>query len=417
MKAQHRFGLSLSWPRLTTVFVVDVVTLVLAGHAPDSWQGENRVAWWVGVGIASLIALLSLVTYRGITVVSALIAWLQDWSTNPGTALGAGCTPATDFTRRFGRDTVGVREYGGRLVAAIQVEAGGGDHPGRHRHRSGTPAVLPVAVVADGLRQFDVHLDAIDIVSVEEHGAVEEAKASASLAEWSPEGWGPGADTADRHTPDRRRTWLVLRMNPQRNVDAVLCRDSLASTLVAAAERLVQDLDGHGCTAHPLTADEIDALDGEILADLEPTWSRPGWRYLKHSTGYVTSFWVTPADINSQTLSDVWLADAPEVGTTVVTVRLTTVAGRRRASAWVRYHSEARLPKALTAGLNRLTGRQLAAVRASMAAPASRPQLVVPSRELADHGAEHDELELHLNDHLSHHLSHEVEPATSSAQQ
>jgi hypothetical protein len=42
-------------------------------------------------------------------------------------------------------------------------------------------------------------------------------------------------------------------------------------------------------------------------------------------------------------------------------------------SAWVRYHSAKRLPKEVTAGLNRLTGRQLAAVRASLPAPWCAP--------------------------------------------
>ena len=36
------------------------------------------------------------------------------------------------------------------------------------------------------------------------------------------------------------------------------------------------------------------------------------------------------------------------------------------------------------AGLNPLTGRQLAAVRASLPAPAARPPLVVPARVLRD---------------------------------
>ena len=68
-----------------------------------------------------------------------------------------------------------------------------------------------------------------------------------------------------------RRTWLVLRMNPQLNVAAVAARDSLASTLVAATERLAQDLDGHGCAARALTADEVSEVDSAVLADLEPT--------------------------------------------------------------------------------------------------------------------------------------------------
>ncbi|ORB83775.1 type VII secretion protein EccE [Mycobacterium kansasii] len=387
MKAQHKFGLALSWPRLTTVFLVDVVILVVASHCPDSWQGQYRVAWWVGVGLAVVLTLLSIVTYHGITVTSGIAAWVWDWSADPGTALGAGCTPAIDHQRHFGRDIVGVREYQGHLVTVIEVDGGEGDQPGRHRHRNSQSAVLPVDAVAEGLRQFDIQLDGIDIVSVEVRGGAEAAKASASLEEWGPEEWGV---VGDKPAADRRRTWLVLRMDPQRNVAAVASRDSLASTLVAATERLVQDLDGQTCAARPLTGDELAEVDSVVLADLEPTWSRPGWRRLKHFNGFVTSFWVTPSDINSETLDHLWLPDTAEVGATVITIRLTMRVGRPYMSAWVRYHSDSRLSKELTSGLNRLTGRQLAAVRASLPVPGKRSRLVVPSRELRDY----DELEI-----------------------
>lgn len=92
MKAQRRFGLSLSWSRLTTVFLVDVVIMAVASHCPESWQGTYRVAFWVGVGLAVLVALLSLVTYHGLTVTSGIATWLWDWSADPGSALAAGCT-------------------------------------------------------------------------------------------------------------------------------------------------------------------------------------------------------------------------------------------------------------------------------------------------------------------------------------
>jgi type VII secretion protein EccE len=378
MKAQRRFGLALSWPRVTAVFLVDVLILLAASHCPESWQGEHRVAWWVGVGLAVVVTLLSLVSYRGITVVSGLVSWLWDWSADPGTALGAGCTPAVDFQRRFGRDPVGVREYRGRLVSVIAVDGGEGDPAGRHRHRVSASAMLAVGAVADGLHQFDIHLDGIDIVSVASRGGGSAAE-SAALQDWGLE------ERGEHPEAGRRRSWLVLRMNPQRNVAAVATRDSLAATLVAATERLAQDLDGQSCAARPLTADELAEVDSAVLADLEPTWSRPGWRYLKHFNGFATSFWVTPADITSETLEQLWVAEGGEVGTSVVTVRLTTEAGRPRLSAWVRYHSDARLSREVWAGLNRLTGRQLAAVRASLPAPATRPLLVLPSRDLRDH--------------------------------
>ena len=145
MKAQRKFGLALGWPRVTAVFLIDVVILVLASHCPASWQGNHHVAWWVGVGIAVIVTLLSLLTYHGLTVASGLAAWLWDWSADPGSALAAGCTPAIDHRRRFGRDTVGVREYRGRLVTVIAVEDRVDDPSGRHRHRASPPAGFAIA--------------------------------------------------------------------------------------------------------------------------------------------------------------------------------------------------------------------------------------------------------------------------------
>jgi type VII secretion protein EccE len=377
MRAQRRSGLSLSWARVTTVFLVDIVILLVASHCPDSWQGNHRIAWWVGVGLAAIITLLSLVTHHGLTMSSGLAGWLWDWSADPGSTLAAGCTPAIDYQRRFGRDKVGVRQYEGRLVTVVAVDGGEDDASARHRHRTSPSPSLLVQSVANGLRQFDVNLDGIDIVSVKVRRGGNAAELS-KLDKLGPEEWGL---VSDQPTSYVRRTWLVLRMNPQRNVAAVAARDSLASTLVAASERLAQDLDGQGCAARPLTADELAEVDSAVLADLEPTWSRPGWRYLKHFNGFATSFWLTPSDITTETVDDLW---RPDTEATVVTIRITAHGGRPEVSAWVRYHSDGRLPRAVSSGLNRLTGRQLAAVRASLPAPTNRPLLLVPSRGLLD---------------------------------
>ncbi len=377
MKAQRSFGLSLAWSRVTAVFLVDILILVVASHCPESWQGEHRIAFWVGVGLAVLVTLLSLVTHHGLTVTSGLASWLWDWSADPGSSLAAGCTPAADYQRRFGRDKVGVRGYEGRLVTVIAVDGGADDPSGRHRHRTLPAATLLVQSVAAGLRQFDVHLDAIDIVSVKVRRGGNAAELS-KLDDWGPEEWGLVGDQPASYV---RRTWLVLRMNPQRNVAAVAARDSLASTLVAATERLAQDLDGQQCAARPLTADELAEVDKAVLADLEPTWSRPGWRHLKHFNGFATSFWLTPSDISTETVDELFRADT---NATVLTIRLVSDGGRPYASAWVRYHSDSQLPKEVSAGLNRLTGRQLAAVRASLPAPTIRAPLIVPSRAVHD---------------------------------
>ena len=389
MKRQRRFGLSLSWPRLTTVFVVDVVIMVVASHCPESWQGTYRIAFWVGVGLAVLVTLLSLVTYHGLTVTSGLATWLWDWSADPGSALSAGCTPALDYQRKYGRDKVGVRQHEGQLVTVIAINGGDDDSASRLRHRNSPPTLL-VSAVASGLRQFDVHLDDVDIVSVKVRRGGPEAKAAelSKLDDFGPEEW----EVANGEpTSYIRRTWLVLRMNPQRNVAAVAARDSLASTLVAATERLAQDLDGLTCAARPLTAEELAEVDRAVLADLEPTWSRPGWRRLKHFNGFVTSLWLSPSDITTDKLDELW---DDETVATVLTIRLTSRGDRPQVSAWVRYHTEKRLRRNVSSGLNRLTGRQLAAVRASLPAPTARPLLVVPSRPLR---ADDDDLALSVD--------------------
>jgi hypothetical protein len=90
---------------------------------------------------------------------------------------------------------------------------------------------------------------------------------------------------------------------------------------------------------------------------------------------------LTPTDITTKTVEDLLL---PDVGVAVVTIRLVTNDGRPELSAWVRYHSDSRLRRNVSSGLNRLTGRQLAAVRASLPAPVARPLLVLPSRPLLD---------------------------------
>jgi type VII secretion protein EccE len=368
MKAEPRLGLDLSWPRITSAFLIDVAVLVLASHLPG---GPQTVAWWVCVAVAAVVTIALLLAYRRITLASALARSVLDWSTDSAARLSAGCTPAIDHRRRFGRDVVGVREYQGHLVAVIAVAEAENPPSWRHQRQKVPPATLSVAVVAAALRQFDVHLDAIDIVSVQNRHVSEAADPSAAQT------------VDDRPAGIQLGTWVVLRMDPQHNIAGVAARDSVASTLAAAVERLAGDLDGRRCAARPLTADELAEVDTAVVADMQPDSIRPGWRHLKHFDGYATSFWVSPHDITSETLDWLWLHDTDA---TVMTIRLTAAAGRAKVSAWVRYHTGERLGKKdAWAGLNRLTGRQLAAVRASLPAPAKRPALVVPARVLRDH--------------------------------
>jgi ESX secretion system protein EccE len=367
MKAQREYGLSLSWARVTTVYLIDVAVLVIASHVPDSWQAGRNLAFWVGVGLAVTVTVAALLTNGGVPVSSAPIARVRNWYAQPE-ALTVGCTPAIDHHRQFSRETVGIREYDGQLIAVIAVDGSG--EAGRHRHRDSI-ATIPLEAVVTSLRQFDVRLDSVDVISVGTRSA----------------GKGKGVQSAVRddfgggpRPIEERNTWLVLRMDPQHNVSAVAARDSVACTLAAAAERLAHDLDGRSCAAKPLTADEIVEVDDAVLAGLQPAQVRPYWRYLKTPDGFVTSFWVSPGDITSETLEELWLTDAD---VTVMTIRIIAEShAEANVSVWVRYHSDKRLRKEAFSGLNRLTGRQLGAIAASLPAPTSRRPLPMPSRTL-----------------------------------
>lgn len=369
MRSQRAFGLNLSWARLTSVFLIDVAVLTLFGHAP--WElriSANTIQiaadpWWVGVVTATIATIAALVTYRAVPLASTLTGRIVDRIVNPAAVLARGRTDAVDHRRRYGGESVGIREYRGRLAAVIAVA-----NPARE-HRQPKPSLgLPVPLVAAGLRQFDVHLDGIDIVSVTTCDRDTAAEAPAPQ---------PGNAT----TP-QRATWLVLRMDPQHNVEAIAARDSVASTFAAAAERLARDLDEHHVSARVATAEEFADVDAAILAGLQPQRVRLRRRRLKQRRPkkFSSTFWVSPRDITSPNLD---LLCRPHIDATVMTVRLTRRHHRTQVSVLVRYHSSGRLRRKIRAGLNRLTGRQLTAVHSSLPTPVRHPELTLPTRELA----------------------------------
>jgi type VII secretion protein EccE len=381
MKAQFPFGLAVSWPRITTVFLIDIALLAgasqVTGHCPDAWRA-GHAAFWVGVALTTAVTIAAMLTYRGIPLAAAPLARIRNWYADPE-ALTVGCTTPIDHRRRFSRDTVGIREYDGQLVTVIAVDGPVEIPSVRQRHRQVPTATIPLGTIAAALRQFDVRLDGIDIVSVgtrhNSRGVQSAVRDDCRNAD------AVGDPVSDHRPPDERSTWLVLRMDPQRNVAAVAARESLACTLAAATERLAHDLDGRSCAARTLTAHEILDADDAVLAGLQPTCIRPFWRHLKTPEGYVTSFWMSPADITGEAMEGLWISDAD---VTVVTIRLVARGAGADMSAWVRHHSDKRLRKEVWSGLNRLTGRQLGAVAASVPTPASGRPLTMPSRLLGD---------------------------------
>lgn len=369
MRAQHTFGLRLSWTRVTAVFLIDIAILWLASRWPDQFGTAAR-AWWPGVGLAALVAATTLITHRRVPLTSVLAARIFDRFADPAALLTEGRTPAFDHRRRYSREVVGVREYRGLLVTVLAVEQPL-ETAGRHRRSPPVAPALPAGLVAASLRQFDVRLDGIDIVSVRTRDVIDGDD-------------DPGDDAATADLPastGAHGTWLILRMDPMHNDDAVAVRDSVASTVSAATERLAHDLNERRIVTRVLTADEFDHVDAAVLAGLQPARIRRRGRKLKQKQRkgpkrYAASFWMSPRDINSANLERLWL---PTADTTAVTVRLASRHSRTEVSVLVRYDSANRLRRSAWAGLNRFNGRQLTALRSSLPTPMRRT-LAVPAR-------------------------------------
>jgi type VII secretion protein EccE len=363
VKTQRALGIDRSWPRATCVLLIDLAVLVVASRWPIP-QPDARYAWWAGISIAVLVTLLGLMTHRRTAVAAIPLRWVLDRVVDAEASLDTGQIAGVDHLRRFGRSTVGIRAHQDQLVSVIAVRAAP-ESPARHRGSERSGAMLPVSVVAAGLRQFDVRLGAIDIVSVR---------------------------TRTEEVSGSEATWLILRFDATDNTAAIALRDCVASTLAAVCERLAGDIDGRRCSARPLTVEEIARVDVEVLAGLHPGRLRVRRRQLQNTTAtdstcVASSFWLTPRDIRSATLEHVQRSTAD---TTVTTVRLVPDSGRGVAvSVVVRLHGEQPPSKSATAGLNRLGGRQLAAVRAGLAIPTASAALTVPARRLeVDDGLE-----------------------------
>ena len=176
----------------------------------------------------------------------------------------------------------------------------------------------------------------------------------------------------------RRRTVCVLRMNALDNAAAVVCRDSLAATLSR-----VRASAGRGADRPPLPARVVDSAE---LADVDAVLSaglgeraQPRWGGVRHGGGWVSTYWVSPRDISTDTLSRVW---APDTDGTATALQLRPAPqGAVAVGLLVRYGTAGPQKQPPITGLNPLSGRHDLGVRAGLADPRS-PAVAAPHRLL-----------------------------------
>lgn len=353
-------GLALGWARLVSVFVADVALLgagmVVAG----------RPGWWTGLLVAVLLSAAGLVCWRGAPLLT--LVWRLVWHRR--TPLCAPAGQVVDHERTFGIGPVGIRAVGTHLVAVVAVDGQPHSPSVLDYPRAVSMTSLPLAAVADGLRQFDVTLAGIDVLSA---GSRRAAKTHHPYAE------AYSSEVGDHPAVGQRRTWLVIRLDAAASARAIVCRESVAATLGAAAEWLVQQLSGLRISARVLTAEQIRAADEALLAGVDPLALRPGWRRLRHGGGYVQTYWMSPRDISTASIDRLW---APDVEATVVSLQVRlSPDGVPRVGVAVRYHTGYPLADPPLTGLNPWTGRHDLALGTGLLIATLPAE--VPARELA----------------------------------
>ena len=135
-------SLALGWARAVCVFVVDVGLLAAGGAV------GGRSGWCVGAGMAVLITLAALVSWRGAPVLT--LAWRSLVAGRATIGVPAGAL--ADHDRTFGTGPVGIRAVGPHLVAVVAVDGQPHSPSALDYPRVITPSILALAAVAAGLR-------------------------------------------------------------------------------------------------------------------------------------------------------------------------------------------------------------------------------------------------------------------------
>jgi type VII secretion protein EccE len=356
VRATFPLGLAFGWKRLTAVFVTGVALIAVGSAA-------GPAGWWTGVAISAAAAVAVLVTWRGAPLLTLAVTRVRP--------LDLSLPPAADHDRTFGAGLVGIRSVGTHLVAVVAVDGPPHSPSVLVHHQVEAAATLPLGVAAAGLRQCDVTLAGIDIVS-----------AGVRVAPTTHHHHAPvySSRVGDHPAVGQRRTWLVLRLDVAAAVRAILWRESVAATLAGAAEHLVQRLTSMRIPARVLCASEIEQMDEVLLAGAEFDGLRRRWGRLRHTGGYVQTYWMSPQDISTAAIGRLW---APETDATVTTVQLRpTSDGSTAVGVLVRYHTGGPLREVPLTGLNPLTGRHDVGTAAGLAAPTGG--LLAPARRLRD---------------------------------
>lgn len=348
--------------------LVDLLVLqILIGAGIIVAQQLHRPGWQGAV--VGLVAALLLVApvVRGTTVPRALAlrgAYLRNRRRRTGKRkgkTGPGSLPVEPFDVPTADGLqIGFRWDGTTLLSLLKIDENPSALTVLEPGVTVSGEMVPVQALLDCLRQFDITLESIDIISqgARSAGHTDVAAVYDSVL-------GPLPAIA------QRTVWIAVRFNPSRCAEAVRRRggdrDGILRAAITATRRVANRLAEAGLQPQFLSASGIAAAtnqlsDGVNLGSVEETWEDCREGHFR-----LSSFAVQPDMLTTAGLGLLWTV--PSYSTTVcLSLREGADQDLVQVRGLVRFDSDVRVPTQLR-GLTPLHGQQFSALAATLPIP------------------------------------------------
>jgi ESX secretion system protein EccE len=341
---------------LPLVDLLLVQLLIIAGLS-----GARLFAFrgWHGAAVGLAIAGLLLVRLRGQTLPQWTALWLGYVHKRHNRLRGMTIAEPFDAEMSDGSQ-IGFRWDGRTLLSLLKIEENPQAMTVMEPGMTVSGETLSIQLIADCLRQFDITLDSIDVIS---HGA--RSQGHTPIAAVYDAVLGPLPAIA------ARSVWVALRFDPAQCAEAVRRRgggrEGILHTAGTATRRVANRLIETGLRPRVMTSSEIGQAtnqlsDGVNLHNLEEMWLT-----CTHGLFRLRTFLVNSAMLTTAGVGLLWTV--PSYSTTVcISLRRDDRRERIKLRGLARFdthgRSQIRLP-----GLEELPGQQFSALMATLPVP------------------------------------------------
>ncbi|MGV0742990.1 type VII secretion protein EccE [Mycolicibacterium sp. XJ870] len=338
------------------VDVIALEVLAVAGIVVALWLDRPG---WQGAAVGLVSALVLVLPLAGGTTVPRSVA--LRWSFFRDRRRPTRTLPADPFdVPTSDGQQIGFRWNGTTLLSLLKIDENPRALTVLEPGVTVSGEMVPVGALLDCLRQFDITLESIDIISqgARSYGHTDVAAVYDSVL-------GPLPAIA------QRTVWIAVRFNPARCAEAVRRRgggrDGILRTATTATRRVANRLAEAGLQPQFLTASAVAAAtnqlsDGVNLATVEETWED-----CREGNFRLSTFAVQPDMLTTPGLGLLWTV--PSYSTTLcLSLREGAEPDRIKVRGLVRFDSEIRVPTALR-GLTPLRGRQFSALASTLPIP------------------------------------------------